>query len=131
MHLLQIELSSGSALLIHELDHRGVNLARTKADVLRKLLFKLERFLRKSDPAFLIKQRERESYERLLNSYQEEASYYTGREISKEEILEKGREYERQQRHLSNRRTHRCASCGRPLVDHCKLCRNHHHLDGP
>ena len=84
--------------------------------MLKELLFKLERFLRKSDPAFLIKQKERESYEKLLNSYQEEASYYSGRKVSKEEILEKGRDYAKRQELLSMGHFNRCPNCHAPLV---------------
>ena len=84
--------------------------------MLKELLFKLERFLRKSDPAFLIKQKERESYEKLLNSYQEEAAYYTGREVTKEEILKKGRDYAKRQELLSVGHPYRCPNCNAPLV---------------
>ena len=41
------------------------------------------------------KQREEAAYRQLMNQLMEEASYYTGKPVSEEEILAKGREYNR------------------------------------
>ena len=45
------------------------------------------------------KQREEAAYRQLMDQLTEEASYYTGRPISEEEILSKGREFGRRNSH--------------------------------
>jgi len=52
------------------------------------------RYLIKGSPE---QQREEAAYRQLMNQLTEEASYYTGRPISEEEILAKGREFGRRQ----------------------------------
>ena len=53
-------------------------------------LFTQIRYLIKGSPE---KQREEAAYRQLMDQFTEEASYYTGRPVSEEEILAKGREY--------------------------------------
>lgn len=45
------------------------------------------------------KQREDDAYRQLMDQLTEEASYYTGRPVSEEEILSKGREFNRRNTH--------------------------------
>ena len=61
-------------------------------------LFTQIRYLIKGSPE---KQREEAAYRQLMDQFMEEASYYTGRPISEEEILAKGREFNQQR----NRKT--------------------------
>ncbi|MBQ9338661.1 MAG: hypothetical protein IJS14_15340 [Lentisphaeria bacterium] len=54
--------------------------------------FYMVRYLHKGSPE---EQQEREAYTKLMDQLREEASFYTGRPVSEEEILQKGREYGR------------------------------------
>ena len=60
------------------------------AGIMAWFLFTQIRYLVKGSPE---KQREEAAYRKLMNQLTEEASYYTGRPISEEEILAKGREF--------------------------------------
>ena len=55
-------------------------------------IFTRVKYLIKGSPE---EQREEATYRQLMNQLTEEASYYTGRPVSEEEILTKGREYNR------------------------------------
>lgn len=57
------------------------------------------RYLVKDSPE---KQREEAAYRQLVDQFTEEASYYTGRPVSEEEILQVGRE-SRQNRNRFNK----------------------------
>ncbi len=58
------------------------------------------RYLVKGSPE---KQREEAAYRKLMDQFTEEASYYTGRPVSEEEILAKGREYSRNRKQFNKR----------------------------
>lgn len=59
------------------------------------------RYLVKGSPE---QQREEAAYRKLMNQLTEEASYYTGRPISEEEILAKGREFNQKRNRKSPRK---------------------------
>ena len=48
-------------------------------------------------------QREEAAYRELMDQLTEEASYYTGRPVSEEEILAKGREFGHRRKHFNKR----------------------------
>ena len=62
--------------------------------MLERVLKKLERFIKKRDPAFILREREDESYKRMMKVLKKEASYYSGKEITEKDILKKGKENE-------------------------------------
>lgn len=72
--------------------------------MLKQLLKKLESFIYRNDPAFLVSKKEKELRKELLRELSEEASYYTGRNISEEDILRKGKEYGKRERENVHRR---------------------------
>lgn len=49
-------------------------------------------------------QQEDDAYRQLMDQLTEEASYYTGRPVSEEEILAKGREFDRKNSHRRKRK---------------------------
>ena len=65
--------------------------------VMAWFLFTQIRYLVKGAPE---KQLEKAVYRKLMDQFTEEASYYTGRPVSEEEILAKGREFGRSRNHL-------------------------------
>lgn len=105
--MLQIELSSGSALLIQGLDLQGGNLKKVDC-VLIELFDRLERFFRRNDPAFVIKEKERKIYRSFMKDLTKEASFHLGREVTEEEILKKGKEHAKRQKLLSMGHYNRC-----------------------
>ena len=62
--------------------------------MLERVLKKLERFIKKRDPAFILREKEDESYKRMMEVLEKEASYYSGKEITEKDILKKGKENE-------------------------------------
>lgn len=97
--------------------------------MLKRLLNKLESFLFRNDPAFQIKEKEKRIRTRLINKLAKDASEYLGREVKRDEILEKGKEYERQTRlHLRGR--DRPPACSAPLVDWSACSNCPHHVYG-
>ena len=74
------------------------------AGIMAWFLFTQIRYLVKGSPE---QQREEAAYRQLMNQFTEEASYYTGRPVSEEEILQAGREYSRGRNH--KRKRHRKA----------------------
>ena len=113
--MLQTELSSASALLIQGLDLQGGNLKKVDY-VLIELFDRLERFFRRNDPAFIIKEKERETYRSFMKDLTKEASFHLGREVTEEEILKKGKEHAKRQKLLSMGHHNRCPNCHAPLV---------------
>ena len=70
------------------------------AGIMVCFLFTQIRYLIKGSPE---KQREEAAYRQLMDQYMEEASYYTGRPVSEEEILHVGREYRRDRKRFNKR----------------------------
>ena len=62
------------------------------AGIFAWFIFTKVRYLIKGSPE---RQREEAAYRQLMDQLTEEASYYTGRQVSGEEILTKGREFNR------------------------------------
>ena len=54
--------------------------------MLKQLLKKLESFIYRNDPAFIVSKKEKELRKELLRELSDEASYYTGRNITEEDI---------------------------------------------
>ena len=63
-------------------------------------IFTSVRYLIKGSPE---QQREEAAYRQLMDQFTEGASYYTGRPVSEEEILAKGREFNRSRKRFNKR----------------------------
>lgn len=59
--------------------------------MLETILRKLERFIKRRNPAFILREREDDSYKRMMEVLRKEASYYSGKEITEKDILKKGK----------------------------------------
>ena len=94
--------------------------------MLERVLKKLERFIKKRDPAFILREREDESYKRMMEVLEKEASYYSGKEITEKDILEKGKENETTSQELPVGCPCRHPACVCPMVDHSPCSCSHH-----
>ena len=93
--------------------------------MLQKVLKKLERFIKRRDPAFILREKEDESYKRVMEVLRKEASYYSGKEITEKDILEKGKENETASQELPVGCPCRYPAGVCPLVDNAACSRCH------
>lgn len=98
--------------------------------MLLELFDRLERFFRRKDPAFIIKEKERETYRSFMKDLTKEASYHLGRPVTEEEILKKGREHAKREKLLSVGHSYRCPNCATTMVLGDCACSRDHNLHG-
>lgn len=75
--------------------------------IFKKIFDKIGDYLAKGNRLHIYKEREDAAYNELMDLYKKEASYYTGREVTEDEILQVGRkynEYRESERKRSNNR---------------------------
>lgn len=98
--------------------------------MLIELFDRLERFFRRKDPAFIIKEKERETYRSFMKDLTKEASHHLGRPVTEEEILKKGREHAKREKLLSVGHSYRCPNCHATMVLGDSAGCRYHNLHG-